>query len=57
MLISQIGKDCTFKSPEEGNGWLPTPVFLPGECQGQRSLGSYSPWGRKESDPTKQLTL
>ena len=21
MLISQIGKDCTFKSPEEGNGY------------------------------------
>ena len=25
--------------------WLPTPVFLPGEFQGQRSLVSYSPWG------------
>jgi len=23
--------------------WLPTPVFLPGEFHGQRSLPSYSP--------------
>ena len=29
-------------------GWLPTPVFLPGEFHGQRSLAGYSPWGRKE---------
>ena len=25
--------------------WLPTPVFLPGESHGQRSLVGYSPWG------------
>ena len=25
--------------------WQPTPVFLPGESQGQRSLAGYSPWG------------
>ena len=25
-------------------GWQPTPVFLPGESHGQRSLVSYSPW-------------
>ena len=29
--------------------WLPTPVFLPGEFQGQRSLVGCSPWGLKES--------
>ena len=28
----------------------PTPVFLPGESHGQRSLVGYSPWGHKESD-------
>ena len=27
--------------------WHPTPVFLPGEFHGQRSLAGYSPWGRK----------
>ena len=24
--------------------WQPTPIFLPGESHGQRSLVSYSPW-------------
>ena len=28
--------------------WQPTPVFLPGESHGQRSLADYSPWGYKE---------
>ena len=36
--------------------WLLTPVFLPGESR-QRSLVGYSPWGRKESDTTEQLSL
>ena len=30
--------------------WQPTPVFLPRKFHGQRSLGSYSPWGLKELD-------
>ena len=47
-LIPGLGR-----SPGE---WQPTPVFLPGECHGQRSLASYSPWGCKESDTTEQLT-
>ena len=33
-----------------------TPVFLPGESHGQRSLAGYSPWGCKESDTTERLT-
>ena len=36
--------------------WQPTPVFLPGESHGQRSLAGYSPWGHKESDRTEWLT-
>ena len=35
---------------------LPTPVFLPGEFHGQRSLAGYSPWGYKESDMTERLS-
>ena len=27
--------------------WLPTPVFLPGEFHGQRSLVGYSLWGHR----------
>ena len=37
--------------------WQPTPVFLPGEFYGQRSLTGYSPWGHKELDMIKQLRL
>ena len=36
--------------------WQPTPVFLPGEFHGQRSLAGYSPWGHKVSDTTEWLT-
>ena len=37
--------------------WQPNPVFLPGDSHGERSLVGYSPWGRKESDMTEQLSL
>ena len=30
--------------------WQPTPVFLPGESHGQRSLGGYSHGGHKDLD-------
>ena len=33
--------------------WQPTPVFLPEEFCGQRSLVGCSPWGCKESDTTE----
>ena len=35
--------------------WQPTPVFLPGESHGQRSLVGYHPWGLKESDMAERL--
>ena len=37
------------RSPGEGHG-NPTPVFLPGESHGRRSLVGYmySPWGHRE---------
>ena len=37
--------------------WQSTPVLLPGESHGQRSLAGYSPWGRRESDMTERLLL
>ena len=40
------------RSPGRGH-WQLTPVFLPGESHGQRSLVGYSPGGHKESDPTE----
>ena len=53
-------KRCEF-DPWFGNipwrrKWQPTPVFLPGEFHGQRSLKDYSPLGPKESDMTEQLS-
>ena len=36
--------------------WQSTPVFLPRESHGQRSLVGYSPWGCKELDTMGELT-
>ena len=33
--------------------WQPTPIFLPGESHGQRSLVGYSAWGHEQSDRTE----
>ena len=35
----------------------PTPVFLTGKLNGQRSLVGYSPWGHRELDVTEQLSM
>ena len=35
--------------------WHPTPVLLPGNSHGRRSLVGCSPWGREESDTTELL--
>ena len=37
-------------------GMQSTPVFLPGEFHGQRSLVGYGSWDHKESDMTELLT-
>ena len=37
--------------------WQPTPVCLPGESHGQRSLEGYSPWGCKESTRLNNFTF
>ena len=36
--------------------WQPTPVYMPGEFRGQRSLVTCSPWSGKELGTTEQLT-
>ena len=35
--------------------WQPTPVFLPRECHGQKSLAGYSPWSHKELATTERI--
>ena len=54
--VQETGFDPWVRKIPWRRKWQPTPVFLPGESHGQRSLAGCSPWGRKESDTTKQLT-
>ena len=35
--------------------WQPTPVLLPGESHGRRSLAGYSPGALEESDTSQHL--
>ena len=44
------------RSSGGGLAWELTPVFLPGESHGQRSLVGYSPKGREESDTSERLS-
>ena len=37
--------------------WPPTPVFLPEESHGQKSLVGYNPWGLKKLDMTELLSM
>ena len=63
FLVAQMVKNLpavweTWVNPWVGKipwrrAWQPTPVFLPGESHGQRSLVGYSPRGGKESVMTE----
>jgi len=48
MWVRSLGWKIPWKK-----AWLPTPVFLPRESHGQRSLMGYSPKGLKELDKTE----
>ena len=58
-LLTNAGKHKSFRFDPRvekihwRRKWQPSPVFLPGEYHGQRSLAGYSPWGHKESDTTE----
>ena len=43
MWVPSLGLEDPWR-----RAWQPTPVFMPGEPHGQRSLVGYSPWGHKE---------
>ena len=45
----------TVKEVRRRRQWHPTPVLLPGESYGRRSLEGCSPWGCWESDTTERL--
>ena len=50
MEVQSLG----WKDPLEEDR-QPTPVFLPGESHGHRSLAGYSPWAHKELDMTEAV--
>ena len=51
--VGHLLSDFTFAFMHWRRKWQPTPVFLPGESQGQRSLVGCNLWGRTESDTTE----
>ena len=61
-LVSRKEEACVIMATQScirgiwRRAWQPTPIFLPGESHGQRSLAGYSPWGHKESDVTERLS-
>ena len=51
--VGHLLSDFTFTFMHWRRKWQHTPVFLPGESQGQRSLLGCRPWGHTESDTTE----
>ena len=54
MQLPSLGRDFHFPWKRKSQ---PTPVFLPGKFQRQRSLVGYSTCGCKELDMTEQLSM
>ena len=50
MRHKRCGFDPWVRKIPWRRAWQPTPVFLPGEFHGQRSLAGKGPWGHKEPD-------
>ena len=57
LAIQETGFNPWVRKSPWRRVWQPTPVFLPEEFHGQRSLVVYSPWGSKELDTTERLSL
>ena len=45
--LTRLFTHCLELLSHYGKKWQPTPLFLPAESHGQRSLAGYSPWGRE----------
>ena len=48
------GSILSLESSPGGGKWQPTPVFLPENSHGQRSLAGYSQWGHTELNMTEE---
>ena len=55
--VGECGFDPCVRSILWRRACQPTPVLLPGESHGQRSLMGYSPWGCKELDTIEWLSI
>ena len=55
ILLFSVTLIPNCKSLRGRRQWQPTPVLLPGESHGQKSLVGCSPWGCEEWDTTKRL--
>ena len=55
--VQETGFDPWIRKTLCRREWLPTPVFLPEEFHGQRSLVGYSRWDHRKLDMTEQLSL
>ena len=53
MGLKRPGLDPWVRKISWRRKWQPTPVFLPGESYGLRSLASYIPWSCKRSNITE----
>ena len=53
----RLGFDPWIRKIPWSRKWHPTPIFLPEEFHGQKSLVAYSPWGCQESDKTEHLSI
>jgi len=51
--LKRSGFDLWVRKIPWRRAWQSTPVFLPGESHGQRSLVGYSPQDHKELDMTE----
>ena len=61
LAIERRHRRCRLRSLSQKMPWKrklqPTPEFLPGESQGQRSLEGCSPQGHKEWDAAEQKVM
>ena len=57
LQCKRPGFDPWVRKIPQRRKWQSTPVFLPGESRGQRSLVGYSPWGCKDLDITEWPTV
>ena len=53
QILYQLNYEGSYMLNSWRRKWQPTPVFLPGEPQGQRSVVGCCLWGRTESDTTE----